>query len=68
MHVSPDRSRVVSPPPPPTQFGTKIAWEDGFNQVAPFEVLADLEGDSVEEAASVQLSLGGLQATAEISG
>lgn len=57
---------------PPTHTNThsnapQITWEDGFNQVAPFEVLGALESQKVEDA-RVEATVGGLQATAEISG
>ena len=46
-----------------------MAWEDGFNQVAPFEVLVALEDQKLGDYASgVEVSVGGLQATAEITG
>lgn len=41
----------------------QITWEDGFNQVAPFEVLASLESQKVED---VMFEMAGMQATAEL--
>ena len=65
---------------PVGNYAVQITWDDGFNQVAPFEVLAGLEAEKVEAAAAaagssggaaaarVEATVGGLQATAEISG
>ncbi|GBF89139.1 Fe-S cluster assembly factor, chloroplastic [Raphidocelis subcapitata] len=52
---------------PVGNYAVQITWEDGFNQVAPFEVLAGLEPQAVESP-TVVATVGGLQATAEITG
>jgi DUF971 family protein len=52
---------------PVGNYAVQIVWDDGFNQVAPFEVLAGLESQKVE-GATVAFSVGGLQATAELTG
>lgn len=65
-------SRASTPAPlnrPPLSHARQITWEDGFNQVAPFDVLAELEDQKVPDYdGGVALSVGGLQATAEITG
>ncbi|KAI8476449.1 MAG: P-loop containing nucleoside triphosphate hydrolase protein [Monoraphidium minutum] len=52
---------------PVGNYAVQIAWDDGFNQIAPFDVLAGLEGQKVE-AGPVSLTVDGMQATAEITG
>lgn len=52
---------------PVGNYAVQIAWEDGFNQLAPFDILAALEGDKVEDT-EVLLQVAGLQATAELTG
>lgn len=46
-------------------YAVQITWEDGFNQVAPFELLDSLRSLAVEPAA---VEIGGLRVTAELSG
>jgi DUF971 family protein len=47
-------------------YAVQITWQDGFSQVAPFDLLASLqEGYAVQQ---VQAVVGGVQVTADITG
>lgn len=51
-------------------YAVQITWEDGFNQVASFELLQGLRGDAVDclpvHCPSVQAVVGGVTAVAEL--
>jgi hypothetical protein len=53
-------------------YAVQITWADGFNQVAPFEVLGQLRQYAVPAPAAagskVEASIGGVLAAAEIGG
>lgn len=46
-------------------YAVQISWEDGFNQVASFELLDSLRHLAVPRKAPVAASVGGVQATAD---
>jgi len=50
---------------PVGNYAVQITWEDGFNQVASYELLGSLEHLAVKPAA---VKVGGVELTAEISG
>jgi DUF971 family protein len=50
---------------PVGNYAVQITWEDGFNQVASFELLGSLEHLAVKPA---MMKIGGVELTAEISG
>lgn len=52
---------------PVGNYAVQITWEDGFNQVAPFDVLLGLEDKKVDVGV-VEATVGGFQAAAEITG
>jgi len=54
-------------------YAVQITWEDGFNQVASFDLLASLQSYKVAPPAGgqgvgVEATVGGLRVTAELSG
>lgn len=47
-------------------YAVQVSWEDGFNQVASFELLESLRGEAVEGVA-VLATVGGMTAVAELA-